>query len=150
MRYFVLLLSVSLVGCATIVTGSSTDISLQSDPSEAQIEINSQDRGETPTTLSLDSDRSYTVELSLEGYEDESIQLRKSTSGWVAGNLLFGGIPGLVIDAATGGLYVLSPKNVSADLDEETADASDELTIRVAMNVDTSWKKVGQLDPLEK
>jgi hypothetical protein len=36
---------------------------------------------------------------------------------------------------------------VSADLDEETADASDELTIRVAMNVDTSWKKVGQLDP---
>jgi hypothetical protein len=132
------------------VTGSSTDISLQSDPSEAQIEINGQDRGETPTTLSLDSDRSYTVELSLEGYEDESIQLRKSTSGWVAGNLLFGGIPGLVIDAATGGLYVLSPKNVSADLDEETADASDELTIRVAMNVDTSWKKVGQLDPLEK
>ncbi|WP_431988222.1 PEGA domain-containing protein [Salinibacter sp.] len=63
------------------MTGSSTDISLQSDPSEAQIEINGQDRGETPTTLSLDSDRSYTVELSLEGYEDESIQLKKSTSG---------------------------------------------------------------------
>lgn len=150
MRFLTLLLSTLLVGCATIVTGTSTDVSLQSDPSEAEIEINGQDRGETPTTLSLDSDRAYTVELSLEGYEDETIQLEKSTSGWVAGNILLGGIPGLIVDAATGGLYVLKPENVNASLDEETADASERLTIRVAMNVDTSQQKVGQLEPMSR
>jgi hypothetical protein len=47
-----------------------------------------------------------------DGGGDETIQLKKSTSGWLAGNLLLGGIPGLVIDAATGGMYVREPKNL--------------------------------------
>ncbi len=148
MRYLCFLLSTLLVGCATIVTGTSSDVSFQSDPSEAEIEINGQDRGETPTTISLDSDRAYTVELSLEGYEDETIQLKKSTSGWLAGNIVLGGIPGLIIDAATGGMYVLKPENANATLDPETADAAEKLTIRVAMNVDASQRKIAQLEPL--
>ena len=132
-----------------MVTGTSTDVAISSDPSEAQIEINGTDRGETPTTLSLDSDRAHTVEINLEGYESETVQLRKTTSGWLAGNILFGGIPGLVIDAATGGMHVLKPKQVDNSLDEQIG-SSEMLQIRVAMEVDTSrTMKVGQLKPLE-
>lgn len=132
-----------------MVTGSSTDVSVQSTPSEAEIEINGQDYGETPTTLSLDSDRSYMVELSLDGYEEETIQLQKSTSGWLAGNIVFGGIPGLIVDAATGGMYVLEPKQVNATMDEQGANASTDVSIRVEMNVDTSDKtKIGELDSI--
>lgn len=149
MRYATLLFAVLLTGCATLVTGSSTDVSVQSTPSEAEIKINGQDYGETPTTLSLDSDRSHMVELSLDGYEEETIQLQKSTSGWLAGNILLGGIPGLIIDAATGGMYVLEPTQVNASLDDPTAEASTDVSIRVEMKVDTSDKiKIGELDPI--
>lgn len=99
--------------------------------------------------VSLDSDRSHMVELSLDGYEDETIQLKKSTSGWLAGNILLGGIPGLIVDAATGGMYVLEPTQVNASLDEPTAEASTDVSIRVEMDVDTNDKiKIGELDPI--
>ena len=149
MRYVTLLLSLVIVGCATLVTGTSTDVAINSDPSEAEIEINGMDRGATPTTVSLPSDRSHTVEISLEGYETETIQLQKTTSGWLAGNILFGGIPGLVIDAATGGISVLRPKQVNASLDEKTA-SNDTLQIRVAMDVESDLPKIGQLKPADE
>jgi len=149
MRYVTLLLSLVIVGCATLVTGTSTDVAINSDPSEAEIEINGMDRGATPTTVSLPSDQSHTVEISLEGYKTETIQLQKTTSGWLAGNILFGGIPGLVIDAATGGINVLKPKQVNANLDEETA-SNGTLQIRVAMNVERDLPKIGQLKPAGK
>ncbi|WP_103029998.1 PEGA domain-containing protein [Salinibacter altiplanensis] len=146
----VLVLALAVAGCATIITGTTTDVAVSSDPSEAEIEINGMDRGETPTTLSLDSDRSYTMEISLDGYETESVQLRKSTSGWVAGNLLFGGLPGLIVDAATGGLYVLSPEQVNTSLEQGTA-SSGQLQIRVAMEVDTDgMTKIGDMSPLSE
>jgi hypothetical protein len=149
MRYVTLLLSLVVVGCATLVTGTSTDVAINSDPSEAEIEINGMDRGATPTTVSLPSDRSHTVEISLEGYETETIQLQKTTSGWLAGNIIFGGIPGLVIDAATGGISVLRPKQVNANLDEKTA-SNGTLQIRVAMDVESDLPKIGQLKPADE
>lgn len=147
MRYFSILALALLTGCATIVTGSSTDVSINSDPPNAEIEINGQDYGETPTTISLESDQSHMVELSLEGYEDETIQLRKSTSGWLAGNILLGGIPGLIIDAATGGMYVLSPEEVGTDLEKTSSASTSKLRIQVAMDLrKEDLRKIGQLE----
>ena len=152
MRYNSFLLAAILIGCttiagcATIVTGTSTDVSIASEPPDADIEVNGSDRGTTPATLSLDSGRSHSLEISLDGYETETIQIQKGTSGWVAGNILFGGIPGFIIDAATGGMYVLSPKQANATLDEQTA-SNGTVHIRVAMNVDKDLPKIGELTP---
>lgn len=147
MRYLVLFVAFVFAGCATIITGTTTDVAVNSDPAEAQIEINGQSYGQTPTTLTLDSDHNHTMTLSLEGYEEKTIRLRKSTSGWVAGNLILGGIPGFIIDAATGGMYVLSPKQVNATI-IESASAENTIYIKVAMNVDRELRKIGELHPV--
>ena len=147
---FAVVLAVGFAGCATIITGTSTDVSIDSDPPDAEIEINGQDYGETPATVSLDSDRSHVVSLSLEGYEEETIRLNKGTTGWVVGNLLFGGIPGLLIDLASGGIYVLSPESVFSDLDETSTSSSKEVRIQVAMSVKEDLPKIGQLTPTSK
>lgn len=136
--------AIMLVGCATIITGTSEDVLIQSNPPRASITINGQPRGETPLQLDLDSDRSYMVQVKLEGYEPQSFQIERSTSGWMIGNLLFGGIPGLVIDAATGGMYVLEPTSVAAVLGKTETSA---LEMRVEMNVDTDAEKIAQLTP---
>lgn len=52
----------------------------------------------------------------MEGYEPYEVSFTRSTSGWVWGNIVFGGVIGLAVDAISGGLYKLSPEQVQAEL----------------------------------
>jgi len=150
MRYITLFLFALCTGCATIVTGTSTDVSLNSNPSEAQIQVDGRDFGETPKTVTLDSGRSHAIKISLDEYETETVQIQKTTSGWMVGNLLFGGLPGFIIDAASGGMYVLSPKQASVSMQQKTASAG-QLHINVTMKPQTDGlRKIGQLDRVKK
>lgn len=144
-----LLLSTLLAGCATLITGTSTDLSVSTEPPDAKIEVDGRDFGETPKTITLDSDRSHTMELKLDGYETETVQIQQTTSGWMAGNILVGGIIGIIIDAASGGMYVLSPEKASVDLEETKTAKSGQFKIRVAMNVQDDLPKIGQLESVK-
>ena len=54
---------------------------------------------------------------------------------------------GLVVDAATGGLYKLSPDQVAGQMGKSSANAvtREGLYVRVVMAADPSWEKVGQM-----
>lgn len=139
---------VSLVGCASIMHGGSQDVGISSSPSNAQVEIDGRNMGATPMTTSLKRKESHTVTISLPGYESYSATFTKHVSGWVWGNLLFGGIIGLAVDAGTGGLYYLTPDDVSAQLDRKAdSELSDnaKLHVFVTLHPSSKWKKVGQL-----
>lgn len=146
-----LILCTFVIGCGTIIHGGSQDVSVTSDPSGATVEIDGTEVGDTPITKSLDRGSQHTIELSMEGFEDEQVIVEKNVSGWVAGNILFGGLIGLAVDAATGGMYKLSPTQVRQTLDETTAmkdgDLEDSVFIAVVMEPHPDWKKIGQLDP---
>jgi hypothetical protein len=146
-----LLVGAILVGCGTIIHGGSQDVSITSDPSGATVEIDGTEVGDTPVTRSLDRGSQHTVAISMDGYETEQVSIQKSVDGWVAGNILFGGLIGLAVDASTGGMYKLSPTQVQQTLDGETATkkAEDEVYIAVVMAPNPDWKKIGQLEPIE-
>ena len=58
----------------------------------------------------------YSVKYSKEGYNDGLSVIDSSLSGWYIGNLLFGGIVGLlIVDPATGAMWKL-PENTSTSL----------------------------------
>jgi hypothetical protein len=139
-----------LVGCGTIIHGGTQDVSVTSEPSGATVEVDGSEIGETPVTRSLDRGSQHTVEISMDGYESEQISIRKSTSGWVWGNIVFGGLIGLAVDASTGGMYKLTPTQVQQTLDEETAakGAEDTVFIAVVMEPKPDWKRIGQLRPV--
>ena len=63
------------------------------------------------------------------------------------GNIVFGGIIGLVVDAASGGLYELSPEQVAGQMGKSSANAvtREGLYVRVVMTADPSWEKVRQM-----
>ncbi len=75
--------------------------------------------------------------------------LTKKTNGWVWGNIVFGGLIGLAIDASTGGMYKLTPEQVSAELRKEGRAAvkteNGQVMVAVTLDPDPSWQKVGEL-----
>lgn len=149
----VLLVSCALViaGCATIVNGSSQQISIASKPSGAEVLIDGADVGDTPLTQKLSRKDQHTIELKLDGYESESIIVNKGVSGWIAGNILFGGLIGLAVDAATGAMYKLDPTEIQRSLDGNTsasAELDDDLVhVTIVMKPNPDWEKIGELTP---
>lgn len=112
----VLIAAAASSGCASIMHGTRQDVSIASTPSGASVTINGQDRGKTPAAVELSRKDKHLLKVELPGYLPFESYLIRKVSGWVWGNLVFGGIPGLAIDAITGGLYNLNPEDVTVTL----------------------------------
>lgn len=132
--------AVSLVtGCATIVGDKEQSITINSSPSNANVLITDErsmevHSGNTPTTVQLrKSDgsyfggKTYTVEISKEGFESRTMMINSSPNGWyIGGNLLLGGFIGwLIVDPLTGAMYNLTPDSINASLGESVATTND-------------------------
>lgn len=134
--------------CATIVSGSKQNVKFSSNPSTATIFIDEVEVGKTPFEIRLERKNEHSVMIKLEGYQTFETRLTKKFNGWYIGNILFGGIIGLIIDPITGAMYNLSPSEINAEMNKGTAFKSNknDIYIAVALNIDPTWKKVGQLE----
>ena len=137
--------------CATIVSGSKQNVKFSSTPAAATIIIDNVEVGKTPFEIKLARKSEHTVMLKLEGYQTYQTKLTKKFNGWYIGNILIGGIIGLIIDPITGAMYNLSPDEVNAQMTSGTAFKSNgkDVYVAVALNIDPTWKKVGQLEKAE-
>jgi len=129
-----------LSGCSSIVSKSDYAVAISSSPESANFfvtdkygqEIHS---GLTPETITLSSSSgyfsgaSYTIKFTKEGYPDKVFTLRSDIDGWYFGNILFGGLIGmLVVDPATGAMYNL-PERVNVSLGNPVSYMPENLTI---------------------
>ena len=62
----------------------------------------------------------HDVEISRPGYLPAKMQLVRTTNPWAFGNVLIGGVVGLLIDVVSGALYKLEPEVVSVQLTPAT------------------------------
>lgn len=117
----VLIICFAMTSCATIVDGGSKYVSVNVNPENAKIYVNS-NRGERYVrqgsfNLAVNDRRAvYTLRVELPNYHSEEIIIKKGLNGWVFGNIVFGGPIGFIIDFATGNIWTPKPKFVSADL----------------------------------
>lgn len=109
-------IALMFAACATVVKGSSQDVPISSDPAGAKVFVDSVPVGTTPTTVNLACGRTHTVRIEKEGYLPHEELVAQSTSGWIAGNILAGGLIGVCVDAATGAMFNLEPEQISANL----------------------------------
>jgi hypothetical protein len=136
------------VQCATIIHGSSQHVSISSSPTNATVNVDGRVVGQTPIITELERDDKHLIEISLDGYELYQIALSRDVSGWIAGNIIFGGFVGLAVDAITGAMYKLDPEHVHADLKAVHSQASlpdGQLYIAVVLSPDPDWTRVGTL-----
>jgi hypothetical protein len=112
-----------LPSCATIINGTDQDVYISSTPDSASVTISTFygvkiQKGVTPLTVNLKREDEYKVLVSKEGYEDNEVVIRNSANGAVWGNILCGGIIGLIIDFSNGAAYELEPETLHVDLIE--------------------------------
>ena len=108
---------ICLSGCASVVNGTNQKVPVSSNPSGAKVWADDVGPFETPTILKLKRKRDHLLVFKKDGYEEEQRLVMNEVSWAVLGNIVIGGLPGLGIDAITGGLYKLYPTVVHVDLD---------------------------------
>jgi len=103
-------------GCATIVHGTTQDINITTDPTGADLNLDGTEHYKSPAKITMKRKDDHIVEVSMEGYQKEIVNIKSVVSGAVAGNIIAGGLIGWGVDAATGGQYRLVPENVDLRL----------------------------------
>lgn len=119
--------AVFFYGCASIFTGTDQTVSINSSPTKADfvvkemkggVEVTS---GTTPATIKLAKKNEYTVAIKLPGYKDATVAITQSLQGWFWGNLICGGVVGMIIDYVDGAMWDLEPNQVMISLVSATA-----------------------------
>jgi len=122
-------------GCSSIISKSDYAVAINSNPGGAAFVVTNKagqkvQSGVTPSTVTLKSSagyfkgETYTVVLNKEGFSEKTYTLTSSIDGWYFGNILIGGLIGmLIVDPATGAMYNL-PDRVDISLDQELANKS--------------------------
>lgn len=116
-------------GCASIFNGGDRSIAINSQPTGAAVTVakaNTEEvvsSGVTPMTVSLPPKagyfrgQSYTVSFKLAGYQSTAVQIRPTLTGWYFGNIILGGLIGMVVvDPLTGSMWNLTPDKIQQTL----------------------------------
>ena len=120
-----------LSGCASIVGSPQESVSFNSNIENATMVLKNKKNmvvysGKLPMTLSLKkkagffSGETYTASVRKTGYASQEQILDTGLSGWYWGNILFGGLIGmLIVDPATGSMWTFDTDNVFINLSEK-------------------------------
>lgn len=108
--------AVLVTSCATIMNGDMVLMPVGTVPPQAKLLINGQQYLSPAMVLVPRGKGNFVLHVEKEGYQSVDIPLKESINGWVWGNILFGGIVGLVIDFATGRAYDIDPEEVDTPL----------------------------------
>jgi hypothetical protein len=106
----------ALAGCASIISGRRADVAFDTYPANAHVAIHD-DRGRQVTSLYTPGlatlkrqgrffmPGKYVATISAPGYQTAQVPIGSTLNPWILGNIVIGGIPGLVIDGATGAAW---------------------------------------------
>ena len=114
-------------GCASIISGRNADVAIDSYPSNAHVIIHDNDGRQvaslnTPGVVSLKRNRryflpaQYTATIEAPGYAPAEVPIRSTMNPWVVGNIVIGGIPGLIVDNATGAVWKPKQSEIHSQL----------------------------------
>jgi hypothetical protein len=107
------------------MNGSYQKVKVRSTEPEAELYVNGNYMGLTPGIVSLKRGSEHLIVIKKEGFETFRITTRNSITGWFFGNIICGGLVGMVIDLATGNAYDVDPGVVNAKLHKNTALVND-------------------------
>ncbi|NQW09118.1 MAG: hypothetical protein HQ481_04455 [Alphaproteobacteria bacterium] len=100
----------AMSGCATITTGSNQSITVLTDPSGAECQLDRQGSAvaiinPTPGAVQVDKSKdTIAIRCRKEGFQDTAGTLGSEFQGMTFGNIIFGGIIGIAVDAGSGAM----------------------------------------------
>lgn len=111
-----------LANCATITRGSDDVLEIKTEPAGAQVQTsNGFSCSSTPCVIKMPRRSDLVVDITKAGCRPVEVNVthRTANSGaaGIAGNVIFGGVIGLGVDAATGASQDLVPNPVEVQLE---------------------------------
>lgn len=134
-RYCTLLFGVLLLfgvsGCATVLSEKRYPVTIENATAPTYFSVHDRKnrvihQGVTPQQVTLDAKAfpfwpaKYSVTFAGQQAASQTKEVKASLDPWVAGNLVLGGVPGTLIDGATGAMFRL-PKSVQGDVPRQFA-----------------------------
>jgi len=141
-------LLVILAGCASIMHGTTQKVGISSQPTGANVMVDNMPLGITPVFADLKRGSEHLVTIEMPGYQKAQLTITKKVSGWVWGNIVFGGLIGLAVDAIGGGLYELTPDQLNSQLlraEASNVKTADGIFVVSVLQADPAWNKIGSL-----
>ena len=153
LRITVILMTVVFLfsSCATIVSKSTYPLSINCNPN-ATISITDKNGreiflGNTPATVRLKagagffSKAEYQVRFSSSGYDTKIVPVTFKLDGWYFGNILFGGVIGmLIVDPATGAMWKIETEFLNETLSKSIASTVPEMQILNINDIPKDWE----------
>ncbi|MFP3868507.1 MAG: SHOCT domain-containing protein [Desulfobacteraceae bacterium] len=134
-RLMIIFVALGLIsGCATIIHGTTQEVAITTDPSEADLVVDGRERYKSPAKITMKRKEDHMVEVTKDGYQKETVNIKSVLSGAVAGNIIAGGLIGWGIDAASGGQYRLVPDHVDLRLRPLSASEASQESIEVKLD----------------
>ncbi len=112
----------SLSSCGTITRGSNEVFVVDSVPQAAKVQLSNGMTGETPASFKVSRKDTLGVNVSKVGYKTRNISVPPEISGVgrasMAGNVLFGGVIGVVADSVSGSMLEHKPNPLNVTLEK--------------------------------
>ncbi len=113
----VVLSLVLLSACATILNSrKSASIDIDCNVKASTVRVDGAIVGTTPTRVHVDAVDESVISVEADGYAAESKQIERYLSGWFWGNILLGGVPGMLIDWIGGGMWSVDEGEITFHL----------------------------------
>jgi hypothetical protein len=121
-------LCLSLTSCASIFSGGPKKVTINTTPPGAKVTIYDKygkvvSTKQSPAVVPLDrstgyfAGQEYRIVIEKPGYKPTEVRVSATINGWYFGNLLIGGLIGMVIvDPLTGAMFTLSPDHIQETL----------------------------------
>lgn len=106
----VLAAATAVAGCASVTKGTSQNITINSSPSGASCTVEREGKmiatiPATPQIIKVSKSKNdLTLTCNLAGYKTAQYVIPSDVEAMTAGNVIFGGLVGLAIDAGTGAM----------------------------------------------
>lgn len=120
MKVALLILSVLMIlqagGCASVVNGPTQVVPVTSNPQGATVILDAAPAGVTPCNVALARTCDHLLTLRMDGYEEKELELHRTASPWVYGNIFLGGLVGIFADTNNGAQFQFLDTKVHVEL----------------------------------
>jgi len=106
-------------GCATIVSGTTQNVRINSSPGDAKVSVNDSELGRTPLTVELRRKDIHRVRIEHEGFRPYEYVLDRAMNPWLWVDILvFNGVLPMAVDYMSGAMWKLEPGEINPVLEE--------------------------------
>jgi hypothetical protein len=103
-------MSMGLGGCATVLNGTDTEYTTNSEPEGANVKFTSGKECKTPCSLEFRRKDDQRADITLAGYKPTYVLIQSKLGGSAFGNIILGGGIGAIVDGSNGASNRLYPR----------------------------------------